>query len=557
VTLSWTAGDYAEVHKIYFGTDETLVTNSDPSVYIGEQPVADVNIDRTNLDLDTTYYWKIVELSDSNTTVVDGPVWEFTLAPYIIIENYESYASAAELQASWVAGGRTALITLSTSVYYDPSQSMTLVYQNTASPYNAYATHDLGGAQDWTIQGITALSVMFKGGGGNAGDDIYVELESNGGAQSGRQQYGSTTATQNTTWTEWFIDLSAFGIDLNNVTEITVGVGQDPGQNTGSGGMNFDFITIAQPRLLCVNPPTADIDGDCDVDGVDLKEMVAVWLDADETRYSPFDAPLINFEDDDSQWANPGLIFNDDTNVANWDDWVDIDDYLLDNFYDKTVVCWVTQNAGSDSNDRYIFGCDREYRAYIMIDDANLACGAVGPAIINKFDCRFGKTALTLGQEYFLALVIPSDPNNSTFYVDGVDKGDSNVPDPTLMTKHTEPRLLGACLGGYNDNASANNAGPVKIRDFRIYDSALSAAQIADLYANPNAYTATLLRYKMDETTGLTAYDSCPLSRQAYQPLQNENAELNGEAKNSKKINMLDYAVLAGEWGDSGMAMWP
>jgi hypothetical protein len=82
VVLSWTAGERAASHDVYFGTDYNDVNNagdSDPCFYRGNQPLADVNyIPPEELERCKTYYWRVDEVNDP--CVWTGKVWYFTVA---------------------------------------------------------------------------------------------------------------------------------------------------------------------------------------------------------------------------------------------------------------------------------------------------------------------------------------------------------------------------------------------------------------------------------------------------------------------------------------------
>jgi len=278
VELSWQAGTGAEQHKIYFSDDETKVINSDPTVLIGTQGVNDVNIDATGLVLDQTYYWKVNEVSGGGSHTVDGVVWEFTVADFLVIEDFESYSNNGDVQVAWPGSdGGTAYRQATGGYSQDPAgtQAMLMIYDNTSSPYQSRVSHSIAN-EDWTVDGCVALSVMFHGIGTNSADDIFVELESGGGTLSGHQQYGNTSATQIEEWTEWLILISTFGVDATDITKITVGAGQDPGVLTGTGGVYFDFLRIAK----CADWLTSDLSGDCFVDYNDLKILADQWLQA-------------------------------------------------------------------------------------------------------------------------------------------------------------------------------------------------------------------------------------------------------------------------------------
>jgi hypothetical protein len=82
VVLSWFPGKDALTHDIYFGMDFNEVNDADiydPNIYMGNQDVNywDVNnYDANGLESDTTFYWRIDEVSAAITT--KGDVWSFT-----------------------------------------------------------------------------------------------------------------------------------------------------------------------------------------------------------------------------------------------------------------------------------------------------------------------------------------------------------------------------------------------------------------------------------------------------------------------------------------------
>ncbi|MGA2916669.1 MAG: metallophosphoesterase [Sedimentisphaerales bacterium] len=69
-TLSWTAGQGAASHNVYFGT-------TSPGTFQGNQGGTTFN--PGTLTANITYYWRIDEVIDSNT-VITGTVWSFTAA---------------------------------------------------------------------------------------------------------------------------------------------------------------------------------------------------------------------------------------------------------------------------------------------------------------------------------------------------------------------------------------------------------------------------------------------------------------------------------------------
>jgi subtilisin family serine protease len=82
VVLSWTSGKDTISHDVYFGTDYYDVNDANTlsDEYKGNY---DVNsFDPCGLDLETTYYWRIDEVTNSNT--YKGDVWSFTTRSELI-----------------------------------------------------------------------------------------------------------------------------------------------------------------------------------------------------------------------------------------------------------------------------------------------------------------------------------------------------------------------------------------------------------------------------------------------------------------------------------------
>lgn len=77
--LSWTAGNGAVSHDVYFGDDETAVTDAtqaDPEFQINQPGVS---FDPGPLEGNKSYFWRIDEVGSDGTT--KGDVWEFKTGP--------------------------------------------------------------------------------------------------------------------------------------------------------------------------------------------------------------------------------------------------------------------------------------------------------------------------------------------------------------------------------------------------------------------------------------------------------------------------------------------
>jgi hypothetical protein len=85
VVLSWTPGEFANTHDVYFGTnldDLRNATKNSPE-YKTTKSLGDENYAPGILELGTNYYWRIDEVNapPKQSTVFRGEVWQFTTEP--------------------------------------------------------------------------------------------------------------------------------------------------------------------------------------------------------------------------------------------------------------------------------------------------------------------------------------------------------------------------------------------------------------------------------------------------------------------------------------------
>jgi len=91
--------------------------------------------------------------------------------------------------------------------------------------------------RDWTVKGVNTLTIWFRGSSGNAAETMYVVL--NGSAGVDNDNFDAATSTS---WKEWNIDLQAFadqGVNLSNVSSITLGLGNMSNPVAGGAGMIY------------------------------------------------------------------------------------------------------------------------------------------------------------------------------------------------------------------------------------------------------------------------------------------------------------------------------
>jgi len=185
-SLSWEAGEGAAQHDVYFGTDQKAVTDADAAspLYKGRQ--ADTSLSLAGLVEfgGGTYYWRIDEIESDGTAVHKGRTWAFTVPDFLIVDDFESYSDevTGRIFQTWIDGwgftepapGNPGNGTGSTVGYTTPpfaertivhggKQSMPFGYDNSAQPYYSETERTFDSPQDWTVSGVTTLSLQVRG----------------------------------------------------------------------------------------------------------------------------------------------------------------------------------------------------------------------------------------------------------------------------------------------------------------------------------------------------------------------------------------------------------
>jgi hypothetical protein len=126
------------------------------------------------------------------------------------------------------------------TIVHGGAQSMPYLYDNNLK--TSEATLTLVYPKDWTEEGVTKLSLWFRGASANAADRMFVAL---GNAVV---YHDDPAATQIIGWNQWVVDLTEFaGVDLTNVNTITIGIGTKGSPAAGgTGTMYFDDIRLVR-----------------------------------------------------------------------------------------------------------------------------------------------------------------------------------------------------------------------------------------------------------------------------------------------------------------------
>jgi hypothetical protein len=197
--LSWSPGDNASQHDVYFGTDRNTVADADTTtaeIYRGRQNSTSYTPTEGVEWGGGPYYWRIDEYNIDGS-ISKGKIWSFTVGDFILIDDFESY-NAGENQiwfywhdglgygapgtANYYAGNGTgaAVGDENTSSYTEETivnggrQSMPVVYDNNKQGYSKYSEVELTltAPRDWTRNDLAELSLWFRGYPGSVGSFV-------------------------------------------------------------------------------------------------------------------------------------------------------------------------------------------------------------------------------------------------------------------------------------------------------------------------------------------------------------------------------------------------
>ncbi len=252
-TLGWRAGREAGEHKVYLSLDEQ-------AVIAGTAPVATAataSYGPLSLDLDSTYYWRVDEVNGVDTW--QGDVWSFKTQAYRLVDDFESYndidppdPESHRIFETWSDGFGTttngALVGNELPPYTESGQgrvhggrqSVPVIYNNSVASLSEITvnTSKLAIGRDWSKGGTQRLSLWFYGDPNNVPERMYVKVNNVKATYDGNL----TTAT----WQEWVIDLAALGVNLSDVTTLTIGF-ERAGAAGGTGKVLLDDIRLYPP----------------------------------------------------------------------------------------------------------------------------------------------------------------------------------------------------------------------------------------------------------------------------------------------------------------------
>ncbi|MCF7972975.1 MAG: discoidin domain-containing protein [Phycisphaerae bacterium] len=323
--ITWRAGREASEHTVYVSADpNALAEGTAPSV---SSATNGVDLSSLALQMGETYYWQVDEVNQAEAPAVwTGPVWSFSTPEALIVDDFEGYGNRSPDRPfqTWLDGfGYSAdeffpvtypgngtgagighdiwspgsphfdgTIMETTITLPGSTQSMPFYYTNTGEAASE-TQRTFAAPQDWSVNGIRALSLNVYGQPGNTGQ-MYLKINNT------KVLYdGSLTKPQ---WQTWNINLSDVGVTLNHVTGIAIGV-----DGAGAAGLVYvDDIRLHPRRCIPELGPAGDINGDCLVDDKDLAALMEDWL----VHYTAVDYTFDSGLEDTSGHANHGIARN-------------------------------------------------------------------------------------------------------------------------------------------------------------------------------------------------------------------------------------------------------
>jgi hypothetical protein len=259
VTLGWRAGRQAAEHSLYMSKDQQVVIDGTVSAVTVNQP----NYGPLSLDLGSTYYWRVDEVNNADAVPVwEGNTWSFTTQQYLVVDDFESYNDISEgepgsnlVYKTWIDGYDNPSVNGSTMGYFEafqPSMEKTIVhaggqsapvmYDNSTASISEVTANpgDLAIGSDWTVGAPERLSLWFYGNLNNSSTErMYVKIN------GAKVTYDGSIAMAQ--WHEFSVDLASLGIDLSNVTTLTIGF-ERTGATGGSGKVLIDDIRLYAPQ---------------------------------------------------------------------------------------------------------------------------------------------------------------------------------------------------------------------------------------------------------------------------------------------------------------------
>jgi len=474
--LSWSSGAGVLYHQVYFGSDREEVEQANTqteTVYRGAQtgtmyPLSDPFV------MGQTGYWRIDEV-DKLGNKHKGPVWSFAVVDYLVVDDFESYDdSCNQILYTWLDGpghegspacekapfagnGTGSLVGQGASpegkrmVVHSGLQSLELTYNNATEPYYSQIERTFTPAQDWTRFDVNTLTIWLRGDPGNAVHPLYMGIEDSA-QHSKLVSHPNPQAVADSYWRGWDIALSEFaagGVDLTHVQRMMVVVGDGTAtQAGGSGKVYLDDIRLTK--------------------GGSAARPVAQWEFEEGTGTTASDSA--GWHDGTVVGAlwTPGKI-GTGLSFDGIDDYVDCGTDSLLNPAEMTLTLWICPEPKSMTWRSIVAKAgsgEYEVDYSVQMGGRGQVKGSFGDGKASVF--VVGAKTVVTGEWVHLALT--RDASELALYMGGGNRRSAGCS--------IEPRD-----GGYPLRMGGPTPYQGKIDDVRLYDRALSPAEIEQIAA--------------------------------------------------------------------------
>ncbi len=466
--LSWSAGAQAAKHHLYLGTSQAVVNNAkgagDPSVTFAE--IDGTSFDPNRLEFNTQYFWRVDAVNDVNPdSPWKGLVWDFTTANAIIVDNFENYTNDLEtaIFATWIDGFDDTATNGATVGNITPpfaerktvhagTQAMPLTYDNMKAK-TSEAVRTWTEPQDWTVNGYNTMKFYVYGMASNGADGFYITLKDSAGAT---KTCPIPVVLTTEAWTEYTLSTSAFtGVNLAAVTQMTIGVGNPQGNPSQAQGLLLiDDIQI----------------------GVQPMGLVAYYKlegNLDDSSGHGFNGTFGGNASLPAQYVSgptglgQGLLFDGTGGHQN----VELGTFNPSAATGQlTIALWAKWDGASDQWQGLIGKRDSWALDDMMWHlEVNRDSGTIGFARYDSYPDS-GGARLPVGVWTHVAVTF--DGTTARFYLNGVETGSGGFS--FGLDK-------GAAVHFGSDDPNGGNAFNGALDEVRIYDKALSAAEIKTL----------------------------------------------------------------------------
>lgn len=512
-------------------------------------------------------------------------------SPYIVVDDFDSYAGDGELRAVWYDGlinGTDSEIFLETdanftrdgnSMRYEFTNSTTAGGKLIGSAVDADPI-GLESGRDWTAGGVKALTLYLIGDpcnrtitptdskGNNylmGGVTPWVEVE-DASSNTGWVAYESPTDMfYDYMWFEWNIDLGIFdacGVTLSAIERLTIGIGGDRvGQfKSPSGGepgyLHIDDIRLYPPRCVPeVSELAGDLTADCSVDYFDVNVMAADWLIADGCVTTSQQNGTLTAAGDPN-WTSGQIdgALGFDPNIIE----VDVNDPCLMGLTHMSITAWIYRDGsqpyvGIVSSPGQEPGKGTELSIGSDGETVNYQWNALIWRWCNGAWCKFDSGLVVPDQTWtFIAMSV--DPDGCSLYMRPAGGTLDSARDWMALgplEQFDDKFFIGrGCEGAHFFGA---------IDDVRIYTYALDVNEITYLATegvdgNEPDPNCPAYHYKFDDGSGLVAVDSGCGALVYRAPMSPANLT-DPEPEGSRFVNFYDYDILADNWMEQ--YLWP